>query len=360
MKAALEAAEPASGIRKPTPINGVAVQNKEFAEVNWAVPGILPQGVALAAGRPKIGKSFLGFNLLIAVAGGGLALGKIQCEQATALYLALEDNERRIQRRLNQIPHKESALEEMYFSTTWPRMDEGGIDEITDWIAEHRNCRLVVIDTLAKFRPPKQRNVDTYEQDYQVLSALSTFAHQHNLCVLVITHTRKASADDFIDEISGTTGLTGGADTILVLKRSRGEFGATLHVDGRDIEKPGDYQLSFRQEDTTWMLLGEADEFAISLERRDIRDTLKECGPLTPKQVAEITKRNRGSVRKLLSDMREAGQVWVLDGKYYLKEKNIDGQSSSNSSNSSSSNNSDTSNSGNTGNRGNRFAIDPP
>ena len=59
--------------------------------------GMVPEGVALLAGKPKLGKSWLALGLCVAVASGGVAFGNVRVEKGSALYLALEDNERRLQ-----------------------------------------------------------------------------------------------------------------------------------------------------------------------------------------------------------------------------------------------------------------------
>lgn len=75
----------------------------ELPPVRWGVPGVLPEGVTLFAGKPKLGKSWLTLGLGVAIASGGVALGKVRVEQGPCLYLALEDNRRRLQKRLNKL-----------------------------------------------------------------------------------------------------------------------------------------------------------------------------------------------------------------------------------------------------------------
>ena len=57
------------------------------------------------------------------------------------------------------------------------------------------------------------------------------------IAIVVVHHTRKASADDPLDRVSGTTGLTGAADSVITMSRSR-----VLEVRGRDIEET-EYKL---------------------------------------------------------------------------------------------------------------------
>jgi len=70
---------------------------EELQPVRWVVRGLLPEGVTLLAGKPKLGKSWLALGLGVAVASGGVALGTKPVDRGDVLYLALEDNPQRLQ-----------------------------------------------------------------------------------------------------------------------------------------------------------------------------------------------------------------------------------------------------------------------
>lgn len=211
----------------------------ELPSVRWAIPDILPEGVTLLAGKPKLGKSWMAFGLSIAVASGGVALGTKPVERGDSLYLALEDNERRLQRRLRKMLAGSSAPERLHITTQWSRLDDGGVEALEGWLKAHPDARMIVIDTLAKIRP-RQRGQNVYAEDYAALEKLLPLAAEHGVAILIVHHLRKGGADDPMDEISGSTGLSGGVDGALVLKRDRGQGDAYLHVDGRDIEEPAE------------------------------------------------------------------------------------------------------------------------
>ena len=50
-------------------ITAKALQTKAFAPVRIILPGLIPEGVTIAAGKPKIGKSWLALDVCAAVAG---------------------------------------------------------------------------------------------------------------------------------------------------------------------------------------------------------------------------------------------------------------------------------------------------
>jgi|GEM_PF-4354222 len=216
-------------------INAADLASMTFPEPKWSVPGILPEGYVLLAGKPKVGKSWLVLALAVAVASGGRALGSVQVEAGDVLYLALEDHPRRLQERLCKIG--DAWPERLHLVTVWSRLGAGGIEALEAWLTAHSQARLVIIDTLARVRLPHSRNGDAYAEDYAVGETIKKLADQYSVCILVIHHRRKMDAEDPFDTVSGTNGLTGSADATLVLQRDRSTPTATLHVTGRDVEE---------------------------------------------------------------------------------------------------------------------------
>ena len=225
-----------------------------FPEPRWAVPGIVAEGLTLLAGAPKSGKSWLLLGLGWSVACGGLALGRLRVEPGDVLYCALEDTPRRLQDRLDKVLGPEAAPGGLHIVTMLPQMPQA-IELLDEWLTEHPAARLLIVDVLGKVRPPAGPQVDRYELDYKVIGALKALADRHAVAVLVSTHTRKMGADDVFDTVSGSVGLTGAADTTLVLRRARGDTEGTLNVTGRDVPEC-EYALSFDALTGWWSLLG--------------------------------------------------------------------------------------------------------
>ncbi|MDP9476667.1 MAG: AAA family ATPase [Actinomycetota bacterium] len=289
-------------------ISAAELMAKELPPTRWAVPDLVPEGVSLLAGKPKLGKSWLALGLCVATATGGYALGNKKVEQGAALYLALEDNERRTQKRLRKVLQGSPAPEGLHVSFDWPRLNEGGVEELRAWLNEHQDARLVVIDTLAKIRPPA-RGQNVYAEDYAALEKLLPLAAEYGVAVVVIHHLRKMDADDPLDAISGSTGLSGGVDGVLVLKRERGRHDATLYVDGRDIEEAAELALTWDGELAAWALAGSADEYRMSQERAAILGALRELGRSSTREISDHLESNYENVRKLLAKMAAEGVV---------------------------------------------------
>ncbi len=170
------------------------LQGRVFPPIKWIVPGILPEGLTLLAGKPKIGKSWIALDFALAVASGGAVMGR-ECDPGPVLYLALEDNPRRLQRRLRLVAGSTPWPHELGFHTEWPRLD-AGLGRMREWVISRPGARLLIVDTLAVIRPPARAAESVHSSDYSALRGLHQLANEHALGVLVVHHLRKADADD--------------------------------------------------------------------------------------------------------------------------------------------------------------------
>ena len=287
------------------------LQSMTFPPVRHILPGYISEGATILAGKPKVGKSWLTLDLCLAAAANRFTLGTLKPTHGDVLYLALEDNNRRLKRRLSKIWPSSEALwpERLVLVTDWKRADEGGLDDIEDWCRSVTNPVLVVIDTLEKFRPVQNGKTAAYSADYAALTGLQKIAGKHRIAIVINHHVRKMEADDPFDTVSGTLGLTGAADTILVLKRHAGAV--TLHARGRDIEEI-ETALQFERATCRWTVLGAASEVYVSNERAAVVKALEGAGPdgLAVSEILAATGgSNRGAMDTLLFKMKESGEI---------------------------------------------------
>ena len=196
------------------------------------VNDLLYSGTYLFVGAPKVGKSFFMGQLAYHVA-MGLPLWEYEVHQGTVLYLALEDDYARLQRRLSRMFGVEETSN-LYFATQAKSVSEGLDQQLEGFIREHPDVRLIIIDTLQKVREIGGDRY-SYASDYEIVTKLKTFSDRYGICLLVVHHTRKMEAEDSFDMISGTNGLMGAADGALLLhKDKRTASDAVLEVVGRD------------------------------------------------------------------------------------------------------------------------------
>ena len=173
------------------------------------------------------------------------------------MYLALEDTERRIQRRLLQICQGETG--NISFATEAEILGNGFERQVMDFLQEHPEARLVIIDTLIKVRQASTTS-NAYADDYATMTAFKRLADRYGVAILVVHHTRKKEAKDIMDMISGTTGLMGCADGAMVLERpARRLPDASISMTGRDHQ---DARIQLRQNAQTmcWDFVGYEDE----------------------------------------------------------------------------------------------------
>jgi hypothetical protein len=286
-----------------------ALRTTVFAPIEYVVPGYIVQGCTLLAGKPKIGKSWFGLDVGLAVARvGGECLGGIKCPQGDVLYLALEDNQRRIQSRVTKVlGYSTNWPEGFHYATEWPRGD-AGLVQIRDWIRQN-NTRLVIVDTLKMLRPARTDQQNQYDADYASLEGLRRLGSDTEVALLVISHLRKAGADnDPFEKVSGTYGLTAAADTVLILDRDAD--GTTLYGRGRDIPEV-EQAIEFDKATCRWRVLGNADEVRRTSQRWAILAVLQAANgvAMSTAQIRDATRMPYDNVRQLLISMARAGEV---------------------------------------------------
>lgn len=296
------------------------IMNKHFEPIKYVVPGLVVEGLTLLAGKPKVGKSWLMLHAAVAVARGGFTLGEIKCGEGDALYCALEDNQRRMQSRCRKLfGHDCRGWPRLRFCFEMPRLAEGGLNLIRQWVEAVEHPRLVVIDTLAMVRSPRRKDQTPYDADYAAVQDLRTLANRHGIAVVVIHHLRKAEGDDAFDTVSGTLGLTGAPDTILVLKRdTSGAF--VIHGRGRDLVEV-ERAMAFNQESCTWTMSEEpVSTLRIFSERRAILEAIEgESEPLGPSDIAVAAGMKTANVKMMLARMAKDGLIEkTARGKYRL------------------------------------------
>ena len=275
------------------------------------VLGLFVEGLTILAARPKIGKSWLMLAVAAAVASGGKVLGSVPVVAGDVLYLALEDTPRRMKSRLRKLLGDGALPSQLHiaFAKDWPRADRDGLTHLELFLNANPQCRMVVIDTWARFRPNHSANESGYASDYADIEPLQEMAGRRHVAIVLVHHLRKATAEDWIDTLSGTLGLAGAADGLLGIFRARGEATAVLKVTGRDLEEQ-EFGLRFDAERGAWTLLGSAADVALSTERLSILDVLRAANrPMAARELALATDRTLTATQKMVYRMVSEGQV---------------------------------------------------
>ena len=197
------------------------------------------------------GKSFLVAQIAHHISTGQDLWG-YKVHQGTVLYLALEDDESRLQRRMFRMFGVEGTSS-LHFATNAKMIGSGLDEQLEKFVREHSDTKLIIVDTLQKVREAVSDSY-SYSSDYEVIGRLKQFADRYGVCALIVHHTRKQPAGDSFEMISGTTGLLGCADGALLMRKEKWtDSKATLEVVGRDQPDQRLY-LSKDQESLVWGL----------------------------------------------------------------------------------------------------------
>lgn len=280
----------------------------EFPDPKWAIPGLLPAGLVVLAGRPKLGKSWLSLQMAVAVGTGGVVLNR-KVDRGKVLYLALEDNPRRLQDRLSKQQSIKSAAVDFHFE--WPalvekRGDARGTDAIMTAINAN-GYNLVIIDTISR----ALGHADQLDQaDMNVaFGKLQRLAMERDICLLLVDHHRKSAGGvgDVIDDVMGATSKVGVADAAIGIYRERGQSNATLKVSGRDVDDQ-ELAIQFDRELFCWQLLGNAAGVKTDSIQADILDAIDELGgAATVARIAQWMNKDRANIRKEMLELVNKG-----------------------------------------------------
>lgn len=290
-------------------VSASVLRTRQFPKLIWTVDDLLPEGACLLAGRPKSKKSWLALAVSVAVACNGKVLGHYDVTPGRVLYLDLESNQRRMQSRLRAILPNGSWPDRLEIATQWPRGEEG-LTLLRCWLEDHPDARLVVIDILARIRPPKDPKGDPYEQDYGFLQQVNALAEEHNVTIIVIHHTRKARAEHVFDEISGTNGLMGAVATAWMLTVNPDEAGEQmLAIQGRDVMVDDPLAVKWDGYLCQHIFVATGPEASSSIARRGVLNVMADDQEYAVKDIAAAVKSSVKAVDNLLRRLIDDGLV---------------------------------------------------
>ncbi|BBZ04891.1 hypothetical protein MCHIJ_43280 [Mycolicibacterium chitae] len=235
-------------------LNAADLDAMTFDPLTEHVPGLIVEGFTLFVGPPKVGKSWLSGDIACGCASGGRVLAAIPVSARPVLLISLEDSKRRLQSRLKKIMRGEPLPRNLDVLTeVHPKIL---LAAITEWLQRHQDSApLVILDTLGKARQQSASNANQYQEDYGFAGTIKEVIDQvPGAALIAVHHTRKQAAEDFLDTVSGTQGIAGAADSVLVLSRKRKSDEGVLSVTGRDIEEN---EYGVKTEGGLWSLDGQ-------------------------------------------------------------------------------------------------------
>jgi hypothetical protein len=281
----------------------------DFPEPRWAVPGLIPVGLSILAGRPKVGKSWLGLQLAHAVGSGRRFLDQ-PVQQGSVLSLALEDPGRRLKDRIEKQGFNHQVR--VSFETSWPHFDKEGLNELEKCL-KTEDFSLVIVDTLSRALSRADQNEGT--EMTHILGSLQGIAQDRDLALILIDHHRKSAQKAFadpIDDIMGSTAKAAVVDAVLGLYQEKGKHEAELRITGRDIEAR-ELALTWDVNLCCWQYRGDADGVRANSIKGEVFQAirqLQELGELaTTTRIAGHLDRDKGNVSRILAELLAAGKI---------------------------------------------------
>lgn len=277
--------------KKPTEIpilmKGGMIDLEHVEKIDFIIKDMLSPGLSMLAADPKIGKSWFALLMCLCVAQGRKFLG-YDTNKCNCLYLALEDSDNRMKTRIKRIFDGDKLPNTFNYCIDINDMSNGFIEQMELVYQSMTDLRLVIVDTLQCIRGQyNNRDGGAYGYDYKEMNKLKSFAKKHNLAMLLIHHTSKMNnPNDPFFSISGTRGLTGALDLMMVMKKEDvSDRQAKLYIRGRDVDSDA---FVIEMQDCKWVKVG-------TLEEMQARDALRDY-------------RNNPIVRAINKALEESGQ----------------------------------------------------
>ena len=161
-------------------VSMTTLYDTDFEGQEPLIDGLLYRGAYLLAGSPKVGKSFLMAQLAYQVS-TGTPLWNYPVRKGTVLYLALEDDYRRLQERSYRM-FGTAENESLFFSVSAGQLGSGLDEQLTNFLREHPGTSLIIIDTLQKVREVDGDNY-SYANDYQIITRLKALADSYGISI---------------------------------------------------------------------------------------------------------------------------------------------------------------------------------
>ena len=294
--------------------NGHDILTTDYPDPNWAIPHMLPTGLTIMAGKPKLGKSWLSLQIALAVAAGGYVFDR-KVEQGKVLYLALEDNKRRLKSRMQAqgwLDENAAHCDYMVMSEFKEQigdLSEGGNEILARQIAMV-GYRLVIIDTMSRAFSTNNilKDSNKSQEVVNAMGPIQEMAIEQDCAVVFVDHHNKVagvSGEDAINDIMGSISKGGVADTAWGLYRERGKTEAKLQITGRDIDEVT-LAVKFDKLTGCWQSVGDYYALNITQRRQEILDYIELVKEATCTNVARELGANKGTIMRALKEMTEA------------------------------------------------------
>ncbi len=283
-------------------------------ETEFLIENVLPTiGVSILAGHPKSGKSWMALNFIKTILGNHSVFGEFPTKSVRVYYLSLEDNTSRLKTRMQMIFEEDKpCIKNLVLKTYSEQLNDQTLEDLKAELENNPDIKFLIIDPFQKVRPSPDKNSDAYQKDYKDMSVLKNVAEELEISILLVHHLKKDknSNESDLSSLNGSMGLSGAADSILLLKRENQHV--SLKITGKDVE---DRTVALTIDPENWIFsLDESEKITIQGLQGDILRCLKNQNkPCRSKEIAEwIGKADDAgysSVRNQLKSLKDKGLI---------------------------------------------------
>lgn len=231
----------------------------------WIVEGLIrPASLTLLAGMAKVGKSTVSRQMAFAVGSGPgkwwLGFG---CRPGSVLYAAVDERPREFQQHIKAMESADYSGERV----TWIGAGKPASWDDIEAAARALRPDLLIVDTLGRALG-KDVDFNDYAAALGIMERPLRLAEDTGAAVVLVHHSRKNQGGEAGAEVLGSTGLVGGVDSFVSLRRNNGS--RTLYAEGRGIKPVPALEIVLSDDG-----LASADGSVADNKRRDIeRDIL--------------------------------------------------------------------------------------
>ena len=293
-------------IETPLIFTAAELMKLKFPEPKWLIDDLLPEGVTVLSGAPKIGKSWLSLQIALSISTSGRLFGSTSSTGKRVLLLALEDNSRRLQERI--IKSTLPASDKFVLTTEWTT----GITGLKTYLEQSLPFDLCIIDTFGVFLPGQDtKGRNAYDADVARMRQIHMLCKATGTSLLLIHHDKQGDDGDWANKMNGSSGIIGTADTLMRLSvQQRGEKKAKLQVTGRDVE---DIELSLKlnEEVMHWQIDKNQDETPLTGLQKSVLDLVSEEPTSTKSSIiASKLNKEQSQISDILKKLKVKGYIY--------------------------------------------------
>ena len=287
-------------------VSGEDLLSRSFQPVEWVLPNVLPKGLAMLAAAPKTGKSWLALEWCY----------QAVCNGMDALYLALEDSDRRINQRL-KLAAKTRDRDKLGRVRFWAGYNDDGrhipmgqdaVFEVRRHLKLNPNTKLVVVDTMKPVMTTNRTGTKSYDEWVNDLRPWVQIA-SNRACILFIHHTRKKSGEadeNPFETILGSQGIMATVDTVAVMNQKAGSKDALVHITGKDVE---DAELFYEWLYPSYTEGGEAKRKSLGRTQHQYFNYIEQYPGCTQADIISTFHADKAQVSRVISRLVELGMV---------------------------------------------------